>query len=595
MKSKSTILWFMIAATLATAIWILNTYLRPPAPGDRSILAGMRPERVTAVQVIPAGGRAISVIQSNQTWLIEKPIAYPAQTAAIEGLLDALQKLTPLMSFTAGEMSGHKNADAEFGFDNPQFTLDVSAGDQVWHLRVGNKTAPGDGVYVRVVGATGAFVTDTAWLQFLPHDADSWRDTTLVNVPDSPDWLLVTNGAMSIELRRNLTNHLWSMVRPMAARANNQRIVSALQQLSMASVSKFVSDDPKADLTTYGLEPAALDVWLGNGTNLATAVHVGKEAKGAPNEVYARREGLTSVVTTPKAALAPWQGTVAEFRDPNLFELTAPVAEIEVHGQHNFSVQLQGSNTWSVAGEKFPVDASLVVGLIKTLAGLQITNFVQDVVTSAGLQSYGLLPDPPTITLRSAVGNTNSDIARLQFGTSTNGQIYVKRADEDFVYGVPVYRVNELVLFGDYYRDHRIWSFSEADVAQVTLKQNGKTRQLVRNGTNDWSLAAGSQGIINSPAVEETIHRLGQLSSFAWLGRKGGSIGITTNSLSVTVELKSGEKRAVTFGQTVPIPNLNTATYLATVTLDGEPWAFVFPPVLAPFIQDYLNIPADTP
>lgn len=597
MKSKATILWFMIAATLAAAIWLLNTYLKPGATREKPLFAGLRPDEVTGIQVIPGGGREISVVHSNQTWMIERPIVYPAQVAAIDGLLASLQKLTPVMSFSAGEMSGHKNPDAEFGFDNPQFTLDIAAGEQTWHLRVGNKTAPGDGVYVRVVGAAGAFVTDTTWLQFLPHDVNDWRDTTLVNVPDTLDWLVITNGAQAIELRRDVTNHLWRMIRPMPARANNLRIVTGIQQLRTATVSKFVSDDPKADLTAYGLDPAAMDIWLGNGTNLLAAVHLGKEVSGASGDVFARREGVNAVVETPKAPLSSWQGSVNDFRDPNLVELTAPVAEIEVRGGYNYTLQLRGSNMWAVAGEKFPVDSSLVARLIQTLARLQTTNFVQDVVTASGMKDYGLAPAPTQqITLRSTVGDTNHNIVQLLFGTTNNKQIYVKRGDEPFVYSLPTAGLDQLAVPGDYYRDPHIWNFSETNVAQVTLRQNGKIRQMVRNGTNDWSLAAGSQGVINPPAIEETIHRLGQLSSSGWIGRKftDSDIGITTNSLSVTVELKSGQKYSVNFGKPVQVSQ-NATTALAAVTLDGERWAFIFPPTLCPFIADYLTIPANVP
>ena len=36
-------------------------------------------------------------------------------------------------------------------------------------------------------------------------------------------------------------------------------------------------------------------------------------------------------------------------------------------------------------------------------------------------------------------------------------------------------------------------------------------------------------------------------------------------------------------------------TALAAVTLDGERWAFVFPPVLYQFVLSYLTIPANVP
>ena len=439
-------------------------------------------------------------------------------------------------------------------------------------------------------------MTDPGWLLFLPRAADDWRDTTLVDSPALVDWIVITNGTKAIELRRDVTNHLWRMIRPLQARADSLRIVTALQELRTAKVSQFFSDDPKADLTALGLEPAALDIWLGTGTNLLTAVHAGKDAPGNAGQIFARRDGWHSVVTTAKEPLAPWRGTVNEFRDPHLLELTAPVAEIEVRAdsrENNFTLQQRGSNAWVVAGEKFPTDADQVTALIRGLAGLRIGigDFVKDAVTGPGLQEYGLTNPPRQITLRAAVGDTNRAIAQLLFGNVSTNQIFVKRADEDFVYALALDELNRLPLQGDYFRDRRIWSFSETNVARVTLRQNGKTRELLRTGTNEWSLAAGSQGIINPPAIEETIHRLGELTAAGWIGRKftPQEIGLTTNSLSLAIELKSGEKLAVDFGMEV------SQTAVAAITLDGERWAFVFPPVIYPLVASYLTIPVNTP
>jgi hypothetical protein len=60
--------------------------------------------------------------------------------------------------------------------------------------------------------------------------------------------------------------------------------------------------------------------------------------------------------------------------------------------------------------------------------------------------------------------------------------------------------------------------------------------------------------------------------------------------LQIIVELKSGQKLSVDFG--VPISN---QTALASVTLDGERWAFVFPPAAYLFVLNYLTIPANVP
>jgi hypothetical protein len=476
----------------------------------------------------------------------------------------------------------------------------LTAGDRRWQLQVGNKTAPGDQVFLRVVGVDGAFVTDVEWLKLVPHSADEWRSTALVAADASTcDTIVLTNGAKIIELRRDATNQFWRMIRPLTARADNDRITDALQNLQVAQVTKFVTDDPKADLVAFGLQPADLDLWLERGTNLISALHTGNAVTNDASQAYARRERWAVVFTTPGGPLAPWHGTVNNFRDPHLLELASPAKEIEVQGPHGFILRRQGTNNWQVAGEKFPVDADSVNLYLKTLAGLRIAEFVKDVVTTPDLAAYGLTNPVHQITLSTTADDSNAVIARLAFAVQTNG-IFVHRADEDFIYAIKPDDYN--ILFGEaslydagwQFRDRRIWHFDEKDVAQITLHQNGKTRQLVHNGPNKWSLAAGSQGIINPPALEETTHRLGDLTAPGWIARDVTdpvAFGLSPDNLVITVELKNGEKYSVEFG--TELPKANTA--LAAVTLDGERWAFVFPPVLYQFITYYLTIPANAP
>jgi hypothetical protein len=300
------------------------------------------------------------------------------------------------------------------------------------------------------------------------------------------------------------------------------------------------------------------------------------------------------VVTTAREPLSPWRGSVNDWRDSHLLELTAPVAEIDVRGETHFTLQRQGSNDWQIGGEKFPVDAENVQLFIKALAGLRVAEFVKDVVTTPDLPTYGLETPARQITLRSAAGDTNSVLVQLSFGTNQNNEVFVRRADEDFVYAVTAGDFNRLPEANWEFRERRIWDFTEGNVAQITLRQNGKTRQMVRNGLNKWSLAAGSQGIINPPALEETAHRLGELTAYAWFDRnltEPEKYGLNTNNLQIVVELKNGAKYTVDFGTELPA----SQTALAAVTLDGERWALIFPPVLYQFVLSYLTIPANVP
>jgi len=131
-------------------------------------------------------------------------------------------------------------------------------------------------------------------------------------------------------------------------------------------------------------------------------------------------------------------------------------------------------------------------------------------------------------------------------------------------------------------------------VVQVTQRQDGKTRTLIRTGENKWSLGPGSQGVINPPAVEETLHRLGELTAAGWVGHEitaPEKYGLNPNNLALTVELKSGQKLSVDFGAELP----RAQTALASVDFDGRRWVFVFPPVLYQLVAAYLTIPPTAP
>jgi hypothetical protein len=591
MNSKHTLTWFVIAVALFTFIFIYEYFQRMAVPESLEILPGLHPLAVTSVQVFPNNAPEISVARTNDTWFLTQPMIYPAQKTAVDGLLDAVQKLKAALRISPAEIGQTHNANAEYGFDTPQISLVIQSGDDRREILVGNKTTPGDQVFLRVVGEEGVFVTDIGWLQFIPQSANDWRDSALVNPVNNCDSITLTNGAKIIELHANPANHLWQMTRPLVARANSDYIAGALQGLQSARVTQFISDNPNADLTAFGLQPASLDLWLSSASNVVAAVHIGKDSTNDTTQVFARREGWNTIVTTPKQPLSPWFGTVNDFRDPYLLELTAPVAEVEMlgPGTNHYVLQRLATNAWQIAGEKFPVDAAYVQSFIQWLANMHVSEFVKDVVTPADLPAYGLAPPARQIIFRSAIGDTNAVIAQLLFGGVHTNEVFVRRADENFIYAITPEDFSRLPEGPPWqFRDRGIWNFSENDIAQITVRQNGKLLQMVRNGPNQWSLAAGSQGVINPPAIEEVAHDLGTMAAVAWWARgvdNPADYGLKPDNLSITVTLKSGQSDTVDFGTP-----LSGQTSLAAVTLDGERWVFIFPPALYQLIMSYLAI-----
>jgi hypothetical protein len=596
MNSKNTCLWFVLAAMLFATIFFLDRCFRAPVSTVTEGWPDFQTAQATSLQVIPSGVLEIRADHTNDNWFLTKPLAYPAQSAAIQALLGALARLTPVARLTAAELRQQPTAEQDYGFDNPAFSLVLEASHQKWQIKIGRRTPPGNQVYLRIVGVDGAFVTDADWLKLLPRQPNDWRDTSLVSYEGIYNWIVLTNGAKVIELRLDPTNHLWRMTRPLQARADSDRINLALQQLRAGRVDSFVTDDPKADLTAYGLEPAGLDLWLGHAGGLAEGLHLGKTLTNNPALAYAKREGWNGVITTLKAPLAPWRGTVNDFRNPHLIELTSPVNELEVsvaQSSSQFILQRQASNVWQVAGQSFPVDSGSVQNFIQLLAGLKATDYSQDAVTPSDLLNYGLTKPALQITLRPAVGDTNQTLAQLSISAPQTNGVFVRRADEEFIYRIDPADLTRIPEAGWEFRERHIWNFSEQDITQITLRQSGKTKQILHTARNVWTLAPGSTGQVYGPSLEEAAHELSQLTVVGWVGYpvlKPEIFGLNTNNLQLELDLKNGRKFSVDFG--TPIGDQSA---LASVMLDGERWAFVFPAAAYQYVVSFLTIPSNAP
>lgn len=591
MNSKSTWVWLTIAAILGAAIFGIEKFGRKPAPGLVALIPGFRAADVTSVQFTPAGQLEIRANRTNGIWRLARPVNCPAQSASIEALITALEQLAPAHTIPGDEVRQRKNSDVEFGFDS-RTTLTLMRGEQSQQLRIGSRTAPGDQLYVQVVGSDGVAVVDAQLLKLLPAKTDDWRDTGLVDLRGMIfDRIVVSNTTAHIELQRDPTNLLWRLTRPMQARADNFRLAEAIQKLHGTRVRNFVTDDPRADGESFGFHSPELELSLLAGTNLLAGIQFGKSPTNDAALIYARRAGFDSVVLVERQPIETWLASVNQFRDPRLVTLLAQIEEIEVRDVEPFKLQRTGTNSWRLADSDMPMDAEFVREVILTLTGGRITQF-KDSITEGDLPKYGLVKPRRQILIRTASkpnGVTNVNSIELSFGDVKDGNIFVRRTDENPVYAIGVEDYARLAVSAWQLRQRALWRFNENDVARIEFRHGDLKTELRRAGTNSWSFAPGSQGIINNGAVEEAVRRLGLLDASAWVARgvaEAAEFGFTTTNQRVLVELKDGTRHEVEFGG----KSVDNYPY-ARVRLGEQDWIFEFPIVVSELLKFAIPLP----
>ncbi len=591
MASRNTWLWVTLAIGLFAFVWFFERHWSAPVSGPPLVLPGLKTEAVTSVQVRQLDLRAERV---NGGWQLTRPLRYPARAGAIESLLTNLAQLQAQTHISAAELRQHTNMDAEFGFDAAHTSLLIQETSNRHQLLVGARTPPGDQVFIQVVGVEGLYVVNADWLKLVPQTANEWRDTGFVSLRGLAfDRLVVTNQGAAFELQRGPARPGWQLVQPRQARADNAKIAEALRALEDLRVTQFVTDQPPADAESYGLQPPELSLTFAQGTNAVLQLAFGLSPTNATNQVFARRSDRPSVMLVPREPLAPWHVKSDDFRDRHLLALNGrTVDRIEVRGDDEFALQRQSGQAWRLLPQDLPADRELVEDLITNLTSLRVSHFVKDVVIQPNLTDYGLATPARRFVLKTAAPDssaTNGLLGQLDFGATEEERTYVRRPDEDAVYAVKAADFQRLPGAAFQLRERRIWNQSEEQVARVLTRQAGKTRELIRNGTNSWSLAPGSQGIINPDAVEETVHRLGQLYAVAWVAVGEPELarhGFQADGIEVTLELKSGDRLSVRFGGVAP----SGLTYAAT-TLAGQLWIFECPPSVSELTRAYLLIP----
>jgi hypothetical protein len=590
MNPKSTWLWTAAAAVLFAFIFFYRQYLHSLHPPPVRVLPGLHADAITSVQILPRAQKEIRAEKTNGVWELTAPLVYPGSADRIETLLTQLEQLPFATYISEEELRTHTQPDEEFGIEPAQISLILQHGHRS-QIHIGHRTPPGDQVYVQVVGVAGIYVTDAEWLKLLPQTPGDWRSTALADWNHLEfDRLIVTNAgrAQPLELQRNPTNQLWHLVSPTPARADGDKVEQALENLRQVSVQQFI-EGPKLDLESLGLQPPELTLTLARGTNTVFTFDFGKTNNA--NLVYARGHDQSTVVTVSNSLVDVWRASHEVFRNRHLLTLTQPVDEIEIHARDTFQLQRQTSNSWNVVPQGFAADPGLVNDLVNELSGMDV-DFDKDSVTDLDLPIYGLARSTAwQYILKSDAKGANPFEVELNIGTNQEGRVYACRVGESFVFGIKPADFERLPYASWQLRDRRIWKFSENDVARIAIQQAGKTRELIRRGTNDWTLAPGSQGMINIFALEETAHQLGDLTAAVWSGHGDehrADFGLAPAALQLTIELKNGEKRTVEFGGTAP-----SGFPYAAVTLENQTSIFEFPWGTYQFVQLYLTIPSN--
>src|SRR5665213_247707 len=432
----------MTAAVLFAFIYYVERPIRREQShqADRHIFEGFNPDKVASVLVRSAGEIDIRAVLTNRQWRLAEPIPYPADTEEIEAFLQGLAQLEWQSRITADELKDRPDAQEKFGFSKPQFSIVLAGPGESRHLLVGDTSPMRDQVYLQIVGNDSIYIASSDLLKLLPSNKDWWRDRSMLDLAGTKfQTLKVRLAGKGFELERDPSSRLWFMKTPLQARADSQKIDLLLRDLQGMSAAGFVTDDPRADLEPFGLQTAPqspeLELLFLRDTNIVASLQVGSVYTNSPEYAFARRAITGNVVLIPRAPLSPWLVAYTNFLDRHLISQSPELVQsIEGLGEDQFTARRSTNGQWRVEGaETFDADATLISDWLASFANIE-AGIEQTVV--ADFASYGLNPPRLEYTVKSALassGQSNSILARIQFGATRGEKVFERRTDEPSV------------------------------------------------------------------------------------------------------------------------------------------------------------------
>ena len=512
MNGRSTLV--LLLAALLLGGWVYTT--ERSARTTVAVGAGgvrfqrIEPREVLSVEILRSN-TAIRLERTNSAWWLRAPVAYPAQSAAVEGLLEILGGLTPRSHLGAAEVAAQPGSMAAFGLESPD-TLTVRSRSGLAILRLGARTALGNQIYLQQVGQEGVFTIDATLLAALPGSPDSWRDRRLLAGEGEGFDRVEVLGPTVFEAERQ-TNGNWTLVRPLAARANADQIHRLLLEVAGIGVSAFVTDSAAVASEDFGLARPQAQVVLKRGTNELVRLQVGGAPTNFPGEVFVRRTGPGNIVRVTNSIVDLLRQPLAAYRDRRLLPSVAGLTRLEIRaGTNGFTLERDGTN-WSVATpRRFPADPTWVRETLRRIVGMQIESFANDLVTDAA--RYGL--DQPVRTYafsgNPVAGQPPRPIATLEFGAPAAGgkHVYVRRTDEPGVYEVPMPDFSLLPVSAGQFRD---WSFDPTNAVRIEIRHQGRSRVLARNAAGGWEGGVAQGGLLPDPAIDEALYRIGHAAN----------------------------------------------------------------------------------
>ena len=515
--------------------------------------------------IIQNGDEKIEIRRRDNKWRLEIPIKDQADGALVENLLSDLETWQKDGTIPAKAIDADKSKLNEYGLNRPKLKLKLIGSDRPPEILFGKDAALEGRMYVRFENSKETFLAKQSVKKDIDKKAEEFRDKKLTDVTTAQvRRIALKTPAGEMELEKK-GDH-WDIVKPLRARADDEKVGDLIAQVTTARIQQFVADD-HGDLRPYGLaEPrGSITLFSQEGrkdqkVEIADSIKVfGQDDKGQmlqigtvpekeKDQVYVRFAPRGAVYTLPKKIEEALNIKPADLRDYHLVRIDTNVLDritIDVPGKGKTVLARKDAN-WTIASRNnAPADSRAVRRLIDTLQNARVTRFVEDVASN--LPKYGLDKPRLQITFSSFASENTAEtkageepFATLSFGKEDGDNVYARLTDEPFVVTARRGLLDQISADPLQWQELSIFKLKPDQIHRLSITTD-KELSLERGENNRWHWLKGT-GQIDEKNVQSLVGALSSLHAARWLGATKPQDGLEKPQLTLAFTTSSDDK-----------------------------------------------------
>src|SRR5438477_2439271 len=515
--------------------------------------------------IIQNGDEKIEMRRRDSKWRLETPIKDQADASLIENLLSDLENWQRDGTISAKEIEADKNKLTEYGLNKPKLRLKLIGQDRPPEILFGKDAALEGKMYVRFEDSKETFLAGQSIKKDIDKKPEEFRDRKLTDLSTAQvSRLILKTPAGEMELQKK-GDH-WDIMKPLRARADEQKVRDLIAQVTSSRIQQFVADD-RGDLHAYGLaDPRGSITLFGQEEKKHQKVEIGgsikvfgQEDKGQmlqigavsqkeKDQVYARFAPRGFVYTLPKRIEEVLNTKPDDLRDHHLVRIATNILDritIDAPGKSKTVLARKGDD-WTIASSKnTPANSGEVRRFIDALKNEQVARLVEEVASN--LPKYGLDKPQLQMTFSSFASENTAEtrageqaFSTVAFGKVDGDNVYVRLADEPFVVAVRRTLLDQISTDPLQWQEMSIFKVKPEQIQRLSVVAKHEAT-LARDAKGEWSWVAGG-GPINQTNLQSLLNMLSNLRAVRWVGPTIPQHGFDKPQLAISFTTSPDDK-----------------------------------------------------